>query len=119
MPEKSRLTRLAQTLRKGQTKEERKLWYQYLNQYPVRFRRQHPIGCYIADFYCGKAKLVIELDESQHYQPDEAERDAVRTEFLESLELQVLRFSNGDVCNNFEGVCLAIDEAVQKRIDAG
>ena len=63
----SKLTRNAQTLRKNMTKEERHLWYDYLRSYPIRFQRQKVLGKYIADFYCAEAKLVIELDGSQHY----------------------------------------------------
>ena len=87
----------SQTLRKNATKEENTLWYQYLRHYPLQFRRQHPFGQYIVDFYCAKAKLVIELDGLQHYEEEGFRKDAARTAYLESLGLKVLRFSNRDV----------------------
>lgn len=99
----------AQNLRRNMTKEERKLWYDFLRDYPAQFRRQLVIGNYIVDFYCEKAKLVVELDGSQHYEPEGVEADARRTQYLQSLGLCVLRFSNGDVNRNFRGVCEAID----------
>ena len=112
---KHNLTYLAQELRKNQTKEEARLWYQFLRRYPLQFRRQHQIGQYIVDFYCSKAKLVIELDGSQHYDIQGIENDAVRTAFLESLGLKVVRFSNADVNLQFQNVCTAIDLIVKDR----
>jgi len=97
------------------TKEEAHLWYQFLCRYPLRFRRQYVIGNYIADFYCHKAKLVVELDGSQHCSPEEAEYDQRRTVYLESQGLQVLRFSNLDVMRQFHSVCEAVDMAVKER----
>lgn len=111
-------TPLAQSLRKNQTKAERKLWYEYLSQYPIRFKRQYVIGNYIADFYCFKAQLVIELDGSQHYMPEGVRKDEVRTADLERSGLLVLRFSNTDVLNDLPGVCMKIDEAVRLRVHA-
>ena len=97
------------------TKEERRLWYEYLNKYPLRFRRQVTVGNYILDFYCATAKIAIELDGSQHYSEDGRARDAVRTAYLESLGIQVLRYSNSDVLRKFDGVCLDIDREVRRR----
>ena len=105
----------AQTLRKNLTKEEAHLWYQFLCRYPFRFRKQYVIGNYIADFYCHQARLVVELDGSQHYSPEEAEYDEKRTAYLQSQGLQVLRFSNLDVMRRFRNVCEAIDMAVKER----
>ena len=96
----------------GMTKEEAKLWYQFLCRYPYRFRRQYIIGNYITDFYCHQAKLVVELDGSQHCDPDEMEYDRKRTTYLHSQGLEVLRFSNLDVMRQFKSVCEAIDIAV-------
>lgn len=87
------------------TKEERHLWYDFLRQLPVTFNRQKVIGPYIADFYCGSAKLVIELDGSQHYEENGIASDAERDNYLASLGLRVLRYSNADVNHNFNGVC--------------
>ena len=107
---------LAKELRKNMTPWERKLWYQYLNKYPVRFQRQKAIGNYIVDFYCAKARLVIELDGGGHYKPDQEKADALRTEALESMNLRVLRICNLDVDNNFRGVCEFIDNEVRNSL---
>ena len=96
------------------TKEESLLWYRFLSKYPMRFRRQYIIGNYIVDFYCHGAKLVIELDGSQHYEPKEAEKDKKRTMYLESLGLRVLRFTNLEILQQFRAVCEAIDDAVNR-----
>ncbi len=112
---KDHLTPYSQQLRKNATREENTLWFRYLRTYPVRFRRQHPIGPYIVDFYCAQAKLVLELDGSQHYDPEGQRYDAERTRFLESRGLQVLRFSNPEVNRQLRGVCQAIDLAVKER----
>ena len=112
--EKSR--KYAQKLRKTMTKEERHLWYDFLKAYPVQFKRQYSVGLYIVDFYCYQAKLVVELDGSQHYTPEEAAYDARRTAFLESKGLKVLRFSNPDVMREFAGVCQLIDRIVRNRV---
>ena len=75
------LVPFAKQLRKEMTKEERHLWYDFLRTYPVRFSRQKVLGKYIADFYSAEAKLVIELDGSQHYEDVNTEKDAERTAF--------------------------------------
>ena len=109
------LVKNSQNLRKAMTKEEAHLWYQFLCRYPLRFRRQYVIGNYITDFYCHKAKLVVELDGSQHYSPEEMEYDRKRTAYLESQGLKVMRFSNLDVMRQFRRVCEAVDMAVKDR----
>lgn len=98
------------------TEAERHLWYDFLRNYPIRFQRQKAIGNYIADFYCAKAKLIIELDGSQHYTDFGTEKDIGRTKNLKKSGVTVLRFSNLDVKNNFWGVCTVIDETVKKRV---
>ena len=95
--EQSELRRRSQELRRNMTKEERHLWYDFLKDYPVRFLRQKVIDQYIVDFYCFRAKLVVELDGSQHCEPEEIEYDRKRTAFLEKEGLYVLRISNLDV----------------------
>lgn len=102
------LTPFAQSLRKRMTREERKLWYNFLEELPVTFYRQKVIGNYIVDFYSASAKLVIELDGSQHYEQEAAEYDGKRDAFLTGLGLTVLRYSNLDVRRNFGGVCESI-----------
>ncbi len=106
------LAPLAKKLRRNMTKEERHLWYDYLRGYPARFTRQKVLGQYIADFYCAEAKLVIELDGSQHYDAENLSYDAARTEYLEAFGLRVLRFPNNQVMSDFSGVCEAIGQAV-------
>ena len=97
------------------TKEERRLWYDFLRGYPVRFARQKPLGQYIADFYCAGAGLVIELDGSQHYEEENIKKDAERTAFLEQYGLTVVRIPNHEVNANFQGVCEYIDRLVKKN----
>lgn len=105
----------ARKLRREMTPWERKLWHCFLKAYSVRFQRQKPIGQHIVDFYCAKAKLVVELDGGGHYDPTAEEADRQRTQALEGYGLTVIRFCNLDVDNNFYGVCTVIDEAVQSR----
>ena len=102
------LTHHSQTLRHNMTKEERHLWYDFLKALPVTFRRQKTIGPYIVDFYCSKAKLVIELDGSQHYEAENQEKDRNRDLYLGTLGLTVLRYTNLEIKSNFEGVCTDI-----------
>ena len=104
---------LARKLRKNMTPWERKLWYNFLRYYPVRFQRQKAIGNYITDFYCAKARLVIELDGGGHYTTDQVEKDTIRTKALESMNLTVLRICNLDIDRNFSGVCEYIDLTVK------
>ena len=110
------LVPLAKNLRKNMTKEERHLWYDFLRDYSVRFYRQKVLGKYIADFYCAQAKLVVELDGSQHYSPEGLLSDSVRAEFLADYDLHVLRFPNNAVKLNFEGVCTLIDLRVKELL---
>ena len=107
------LTSLAQTLRKNMTPEEKHLWYDFLREYPVRFLRQKVIDNYIVDFYCHEARLIIELDGSQHYEEEALLKDRMRTERLEERNLTVLRILNRDVNKNFKGVCEYIDTIVK------
>ena len=111
-----KLVPLAKNLRKNMTKEERHLWYDFLHDYPVRFFRQKILGSYIADFYCAKAKLVIELDGSQHYEDHNIERDNIRTQFLEGFDLKVLRIPNNMISTNFTDVCDYIDHIVKESL---
>lgn len=101
----SKLTPNAQNLRKNMTKQERKLWYEFLRKLPCRFRRQKVIGEYIVDFYCAEKKLAIELDGSQHYEEENVIKDAERTNFLNGKGVTVLRYTNLDIDRNFSGVC--------------
>ncbi len=112
-----KLTGNARSLRKNMTKEERHLWYDFLRDYPIRFLRQKVIDHYIVDFYCSQAKLVVELDGSQHYEEQGLQADQSRTKSLESRGLQVIRIPNNAVMQNFQGVCEHIDQIVQKRMN--
>lgn len=95
---------------------ERKLWYEFLRTYPVRFQRQKPIGAYIVDFYCAKASLAVELDGGGHFEAAQAEKDADRTKALQAMGLEVLRIPNLEIDRSFYGVCEAIDLAVERRL---
>ncbi len=109
------MRRRSQELRKNATKEENRLWYEFLRTHPRQFNRQRPVGPYIVDFYCYEAKLVIELDGSQHYEEKGIDYDARRTEYLEKKEnLRVLRFSNLDINQNFRAVCEFINTELDK-----
>ena len=108
--------KIAKILRKHMTKHERKLWYLFLREYPIRFQRQKTIDNYIADFYCAKAKLIIELDGSGHYEPHQILKDRIRTERLEELDLTVIRICNLDIDNNFKNVCEYIDTLVKDSL---
>jgi len=108
---------LAKNLRKNATPEENHLWYDFLSSYEVRFQRQKAIGDFIADFYCHKAKLIIELDGSQHATEQGIRKDIVRTDILESYGLKVIRFTNNQINNNFRGVCEQIDRIVKAAIE--
>ena len=107
---------LAKVLRKNMTPWENKLWYQFLRKYPVRFQRQKAIGNYIADFYCAKAQLVIELDGGEHYTPPQFEKDLIRTTELGKLNVKVIRICNLWVDRNFQSVCEFIDREVKKSL---
>ena len=106
----------AKELRENMTKEERHLWYDFLRNYPIKFTRQKVLGKYIADFYCAKANLVVELDGSGHYEDVGLMNDEKRTQYLEQYGIKVIRISNLDVLKNFEGVCMYIDNEVKQSL---
>ena len=110
------LVPFAKQLRKEMTKEERRLWYDFLRTHSVRFSRQKVLGRYIADFYSAEARLIIELDGSQHYEDWNVEKDAERTAFLESSGLAIIRIPNNEVMQNFRGVCEYIDAIVKQSL---
>ena len=106
-----KLKKRSQELRKNMTDAERLLWSRLRMKQlgGLMFSRQKPLGEYIADFYCHKAKLVIEVDGGQHFSGSSIEYDRIRDEFLENMGLTVLRFTNNDVMNNIEGVVEIIE----------
>ena len=106
----------ARQLRRNMTPWERNLWYCFLKDYPVRFQRQKCIDNFIADFYCFRAKLIIELDGGGHYEPENKIQDEIRTKILKKYGLKVIRFCNLDIDKNFYGVCTVIDREINKRI---
>ncbi len=108
--------KLAKTLRKNATPQENHLWYDFLRHYKVRFQRQRAIGEYIVDFYCHTAKIVIEIDGSQHYEVQKTHEDTVRTKALEKMGLRVIRVSNRQINEEFQAVCEYIDIAVQNSL---
>ena len=119
MERNANLKSISQQLRKNQTKEENLLWHNFLKKYPMRVRRQYVIGNYIVDFYCHQAKLVVELDGAQHYDPTQQEKDRQRTVYLTSQGLKVLRFTNLEVTRQFSAVCQAIDDACKHTFPRG
>ena len=110
---------IARKLRKDMTREERKLWHECLRKLPIKFYRQKPIGNYIADFYCPKLHLVIELDGSQHYQDKGIVYDTERTKELSKYKgIRVLRIPNNQIDQNFNGVCEYIYAMVNKCLES-
>ena len=110
---------LARKLRKHATPQENHLWYDFLRHYPIRFQRQKAIDSYIVDFYCHQAKLVIEIDGSQHFEDSGQEYDAMRTRSLEEIGLQVIRISNRQINEEFDRVCAYIDRTVTNSLSHG
>ena len=106
----------AKELRRVATPQENKLWYRYLREYPVQFRRQKQFGRYITDFYCSRAKLVIEIDGEQHGTNEGVLHDRARTAYLNEQGLQVIRFPNWEIDDHFEAVCTHIDHVVHERM---
>ena len=115
-PYDHKLTDYARQLRREATRQEKRLWYEFLSRYPVRFQRQKPIGKYIVDFYCHTARLVIEVDGDQHGELSNRHYDRERTVALESLGLQVIRFTNQEVDSSLDAVCSLINKAVMARL---
>jgi len=103
----------AKALRKGATPQENRLWYDFLADYELRFQRQKSIDHFIADFYCHKAKLIIEIDGSQHYSDRGLKKDQFRTTVLEGFDLLVIRFTNTQIDHQFREVCEYIDHIVK------
>ena len=112
------LLNIARILRRNMTRQEKHLWYNFLRYYPIKIYKQRIIDNFIADFYCHSARLVIELDGSQHYTDQGKKHDAARTEILEKYGIYVLRFSNKDIDENFNGVCQMIDRIIVERIES-
>lgn len=112
------LLNIAKILRRNMTRQEKHLWHDFLQHYPIKIYKQRIIDNFIADFYCHQARLVIEPDGSQHYTEQGKAHDKARTEILKRYGLYVLRFSNKDVDEIFEGVCYMIDKTIKERIES-
>ena len=117
LPYKKNLIPFAKSLRKNATPQENHLWYDFLRGYKPRFQRQKAIDGYIADFYCHEARLIIELDGSQHYTPEGMTYDEARTRVLNAYGLTVLRLTNRDVDSYFPGVCQQIHTVVTEQLN--
>ena len=113
-PKNDELLGKARKLRREMTPQERNLWYLFLKNYPIKIYKQRIIGSYIVDFYCASARLVIEIDGSQHYEENGRTHDAARDAYLSSLGLRVLRYSNADIHVRFPNVCQDIHQHIQK-----
>lgn len=107
---------LAKALRKNMTPQEKHLWYDYLADYKPDFQRQKSIDNFIVDFYCQKAKLIIEIDGTGHFTEEGRRKDSLRTEILEKYGLMVIRFTNRQIDGKFKAVCEEIDKTVKSRI---
>ena len=106
----------AKELRKNMTPQERKLWYLFLRRYPVKIYKQRIIESFVVDFYCASAKLVIEIDGSQHYTDQGIAYDKERSQVLTGYQLKVLRFSNREIDTQFPEVCEKIHQVIQDRL---
>ena len=113
IPYNKNLVYNSRNLRNNTTKQEKKLWYDYLSKFPIRFLRQKPIDNYIVDFYCPLKRLVIEIDGNQHFTEDGIQYDKIRTDVLEVHGITVIRITNWEIKTNFEGVCEYIEDIVQ------
>ncbi len=109
-----KLDERARALRREMTPQERKLWFLYLKKQPVKIYRQRVIGLFIVDFYCASAHLVIEADGASHYTEQGHAYDDERSDYLESLGLHILRFSNQQIDHDFRAVCETIGAEIEK-----
>ena len=115
LPRNKNLLGYARLLRREMTPQERRLWYEFLRDFPMKFYRQRVVGNFIVDFYCAFFKLAIEVDGGQHCDEAVVKYDLERTKFLKSLGITVLRYTNLDVAENFEAVCVDIENFVSER----
>lgn len=119
-PSKHDLKQTARTLRHNMTKEEKRLWYDFLKRLPFSVNRQKQLQGYIVDFLIPSAKTVIELDGSQHFTEKGRSLDSERELKLNEMGFSVLRYSNDDVNNTYEGVCIDIMKHLRvKGINVG
>jgi len=114
IPYRRDLKRPSQSLRRDPSPAERKLWYEFLRALPIKFTRQKPLAHYIVDFYCAGERLAIELDGDSHYSDRAQEYDERRTMQLQAEGVKVVRFTNAEVMQDFEGVCGTILRIIAK-----
>ena len=112
----AQIIRYAKELRKNMTEHERKLWFTFLKDHPLRFSRQKVMDTYILDFYCHRAKLAIEIDGSQHYEELQENYDFERTAYLKKLGILVVRYTNRDISLHFNEVKADIDRILRERM---
>ena len=112
----NKLLENARRLRREMTRHEKHLWYDFLQHYPIKIYKQRIIDNFIVDFYCHKAKLIIEFDVNQHYTEEGLAYDEERTQVLNKYDLRVIRFSNLDIDKNFNGACMMIDKIIKERM---
>ncbi|WP_297038343.1 endonuclease domain-containing protein [uncultured Dialister sp.] len=112
----AQIIRYAKELRKNMTEHERKLWFTFLKDHPLRFSRQKVMDTYILDFYCHRAKLAIEIDGSQHYEERQENYDFERTAYLKKLGILVVRYTNRDISLHFNEVKADIDRILRERM---
>lgn len=105
-----------QELRNNMTEPEKKLWQILRNkQMGIKFRRQHGIGHYIADFYCPELKMVIEIDGESHFSEESKDSDKIRDDFMLSLGIKTIRLKNNDIMKNIDGVYQYIKDQIDLR----
>ena len=114
IPYRRDLKRPSQSLRRDPSPAERKLWFEFLRDLPMKFTRQKPLGRYVADFYCASKQLVIEVDGDSHFDDAGARYDRARTASLEAEGIRVMRITNLEVMEQFEGVCQRIHDALAR-----
>ena len=115
VPYNLRLKTPSRTLRREATPAERKLWFEFLSYLPEKFTRQKPLGSYIADFYCSSARLVIEIDGDSHFTAEREDYEEQRTAVLAGMNVRVIRFTNLEVREHFEAVCMRIEKALAEK----
>lgn len=106
---------VARRLRREMTLSEQHLWFRFLRSYPVKIYKQRIIESFVVDFYCAEARLVIELDGSQHYTEQGKAYDEERSSIMEGYGVEVLRFTNLEVDREFDAVCERIDARIKQR----
>lgn len=104
----------SQSLRRDPSPAERKLWYEFLRGLPDKFTRQKPLARYVVDFYCSRQRLVIEVDGDSHFTDVAMAKDAARTAAIEGMGIKVLRLTNQEVMQDFEGACGKVLRALSR-----